>query len=577
MPEFPHDWIEVGTFGGQPFYVQPYEPFNPDPTPPQPIRSTPYRFEAHMPTIPTTDEIASITRLLNAGLMTEAQARAEWVLPDPINPIQQEEPPMTTLVIHDLDDPKIVVAELALPISVSYMTFTNADFRDLDLTGVSFRSCTFDNCDFSNAGLRNVDFYGSTHAGSMFHGTVLTNANFNRCTLSESEFDGANLRSARFECADLEGASFAGADLHSTYFHSASYVRDASWPGTSWSSSNRYWYTNTYGLDMCSQCAEITSSDDGCQTEDEGFVCADCGYHECYECGEYYYYIDSHNEEYHGDDDDDYCCDECSGSRGGNIRSYSYKPFWNNHGIARTKFGFELELSGPRAASAHVLESDPNEEVLICKDDSSIPNGGFEVVSHPMDLDWFNANFDHNLLPKLKEVGMRTYDTTGLHVHVSRKSFTSNFHRLTWLNLIYSNADPLTKLARRESRQWAMFNKPNKGELPAKAKEAGYQWVRYQAVNCQNDATFEMRFFRSTLNRVKLRAALEFADASVEYTRHIKSRDVLKGKALTWNHFYEWVIIKGDRYRFLQNQMEALTNDWLVDGAVANTTLNGGF
>lgn len=494
--------------------------------------------------------------------------------------IQQEEPPMTTH-IHRLDEPDKILYTIEGP--TNYHVFENVDltganFDGLNLTSATFSGCTLDNASFYGANLSNAQFRNQSLLGINFDNAILKSANFIRADVHDCSFHGAQLQAAHFDRADLEGTSFVGASLDWSYFYETTSLRDVDWPSTGWASLDRWWHQRVYGLEFCGQCSTIMLSDEGCTTEDEGFVCSDCGYEECYECGEFYFYIDSHNEEYHGESDDDSCdCGCCDSSSSGNIRNYSYKPFWSNHGISSVKFGFELELSGPRGAAAHVLESNPAEDVLICKDDSSIRNGGFEIVSHPMDLDWFNANFDHNLLPKLREAGMTTYDDTGLHVHVSRKSFSTNFHRLTWLNLIYMNADPLTKFARRTSNEWARFNKPQKGELPAKAKEAGYQWVRYQAVNCQNESTFEMRFFRSTLNRVKLRAALEFADASIEYTRHVKSRDVLKGGALTWNHFYEWVITNPDRYRYLQNQMETLTDDWLVDGAVANTSLSGGF
>lgn len=64
---------------------------------------------------------------------------------------------------------------------------------------------------------------------------------------------------------------------------------------------------------------------------------------------------------------------------------------------------------------------------------------------------------------------------------------------------------------------------------------------RYVAVNCNNAHTFELRFFASTLDKQEFYAALEFADASVRYTRAITIQDVLRGKALTWRHFTAWV------------------------------------
>ncbi|TEA09060.1 hypothetical protein CCUG60884_00228 [Mycobacteroides salmoniphilum] len=112
---------------------------------------------------------------------------------------------------------------------------------------------------------------------------------------------------------------------------------------------------------------------------------------------------------------------------------------------------------------------------------------------------------------------------------------------MMWLLFIYRNCAELEKLARRSSSRWARFQKPYPGELARKAQAQLDVEDRYVAVNCNNADTFELRFFKSTLQNTEFYAALEFADASVRYTKAITSRDVLHSNAITWHHFKEWV------------------------------------
>jgi hypothetical protein len=99
---------------------------------------------------------------------------------------------------------------------------------------------------------------------------------------------------------------------------------------------------------------------------------------------------------------------------------------------------------------------------------------------------------------------------------------------MMWLLFMYRNVAALEKLARRASSRWASFKKPVPGELARKAQSVQAD-NRYVAVNCNNEKTFELRFFASTLDEREFFAALEFADASVRYTRAIAIQEALRG------------------------------------------------
>jgi hypothetical protein len=213
--------------------------------------------------------------------------------------------------------------------------------------------------------------------------------------------------------------------------------------------------------------------------------------------------------------------------------------------------GFELEVGGRADHIADaVYRLDTKGDHIYMVYDYSI-HRGVEIISHPMTLG-FARNYPFSgLLRNLRmagccvEDGYGTPDAQyGLHVHVTREAFISNAHRMRWLMFMYRNSDQLTQLARRSSERWAAFTRPVPGELKDKAERVQPlcdRRDRYYAVNCTNPETFELRFFKATLDETELYAALEFVDASVRYTRGLKAYDVLGDEALSWHRFTEWV------------------------------------
>lgn len=269
-------------------------------------------------------------------------------------------------------------------------------------------------------------------------------------------------------------------------------------------------------------------------------------------------------------DYDDYCesccewrcddCDPCSRCRrDGRVHSYEYRPAnYRPKGDYQTQtlLGVELEVCGAQSTIADVVSGrDHYEDHLYMKLDGSID--GVEIVTHPMTLAWARSYPFAALLGDLRGAGCSVDDGYGLHVHVSRNAFRrdgkqSAAHQMMWLLFLYRNCDELEVLARRRSDEYAAFHKPVPGELAGKAK-AITRGDRYVAVNCNNDKTFELRFFKSTLDEQEFYAAVEFADASVRYTRSITLQDVLRGKAIGWRHFSAWV--KRHNYRHLSSEI----------------------
>lgn len=302
--------------------------------------------------------------------------------------------------------------------------------------------------------------------------------------------------------------------------------------------------------------------------------------------------------------------DECE-RQSGEIHYYSYRPpleFYSTDELGRVTIhnsalghqvymGMELELEvgdyGKRGRAAKAIY-DRTGDVVYCKEDGSL-NCGIEVVSHPMTLDVWQHNFDWHWTQQLADMGCRAWNTqtAGLHIHVGLTSFSDRSHFARFYMLFMRNSDEWIKLAGRDSSRWASFHEyddqgaavrrafgvfpaalqlpplETRGMTPRQVDYARFEREmfikyhpnkfirpdfgrtnngRYVALNCQNQSTIELRFWRPSLKATTVLAALEATAAAVEYTRTLKvlsTKDKVlqnKGEALTWESFYAWML-----------------------------------
>lgn len=333
-----------------------------------------------------------------------------------------------------------------------------------------------------------------------------------------------------------------------------------------------YYYT-------CEDCGEITeivvSVDNG-----NILVCEDCGdsnYYRCDDCGNYYtseytrtdsngtcicddcfgddyYYCYDCDEIIHTDDtyfyDDEPHCRYCYENNHANgLHDYNYKPtpiFHSVEGISNNEdnslyLGIELEVDDgeDREEVAEKIHSDL--EWIYCKEDGSL-NCGFELVSHPMTLD-FAINKKEDYREAFKYIinnGFRGHDTTtcGLHVHVNRTFLgdttdTQDLNIAKIILLVNNLWSDMVKFSRRTESQlerWAKryglidnVDKNNEQEVVECCKG---QSNRYFAVNLQNRNTIEFRLFRSTLKLDTYYATLQLVDNICRLVKEINLRDI---------------------------------------------------
>lgn len=353
----------------------------------------------------------------------------------------------------------------------------------------------------------------------------------------------------------------------------------------------------------CDGCGDIHSNDRDTGREVDGSYvwcqsCIDDAYY-CERDEEYYseggYYIQDRGEywcEHCANNWANWCdecenyyedgCDNCpSDSYNGErvIHDYSYRPDAIFHCVKdneRLFFGFELEmeLESSRTDAAHYAYSklEPA-DLAYLKNDGSLDNG-FELVTHPMSFDFLmdddNSQEIWDTIYALREqYKARSFNTRtcGFHIHISRTGFNGGAHMHRFLNLVYSNPRLYQKLAGRNSDQWAKFDDVYRRYYDDYAGEykltksfidklSPYRTSdRYSAINTLNQQTLEMRIFKGTLSIPALRAHIQLAHASVEYTRNLSVQQVANG-ALSQNNFLAYVYANMDMYSELVERIE---------------------
>jgi hypothetical protein len=361
---------------------------------------------------------------------------------------------------------------------------------------------------------------------------------------------------------------------------------------------------------ICERCDNVGTVNDDHHDVNGDIWCDSCTQNRAYwceSCQEYNAYGTSYivdrqeswcegctNDAYWCDDCDEWNadgCDSCSDANGNRIvHDYNYRPdaiFHSTDKNERLFFGIEIEVEAGKnyelaSMRAHQLEGI---DLAYLKSDGSL-NHGFEIVTHPMSHDFFKNEAQElwNTLEELRTQDpykVRAWDTNtcGLHIHISRTGFSSGSHMHRFLNLVYSNQDFYEKLAGRSSEQWAKFSdimvndyaRDRHGNIIEDdhgfartvttrtfKRKLGYRGSdRYSAVNTNNSETLEMRIFRGSVNSETIKAQLDLAHASVEYTRTINANDVING-ALTTDSFMWYIFQHEELYPHLVSRIDRL-------------------
>ncbi len=273
--------------------------------------------------------------------------------------------------------------------------------------------------------------------------------------------------------------------------------------------------------------------------------CYDYNYTTCEDCGRLI-----HNDDAHYDEDSDYAyCDSCFYKRESSIHPYGYKPEPLFYGSGDLFMGVELEIDGAGEYSENAKKlldiANHTEERIYCKHDGSL-NEGFEIVSHPMSLDYHSHEMNWNeVFTAAVNMDYASHNTSscGLHVHCSRSAFGEEketqeavigrivfFVEKHWNELVKFSRRKMQNLNRWAARYETISNTTQETYKKAKDKNMG----RYVAVNLTNYATIEFRLFRGTLRYKTFIATLQLVEQICLLAKMLNDREM---ESLSWSDF----------------------------------------
>jgi hypothetical protein len=299
--------------------------------------------------------------------------------------------------------------------------------------------------------------------------------------------------------------------------------------------------------DVCSYCGRriLVYTNAG---DDQITLCQDCYdayYTTCFDCG-----VILRRDDAYFNAEDEYVCANCHQSNQSKyaIHNYYYKPSPIFYGTEGRFYGVELEVDrgGKDGDNAKTLLDTANyrDEHIYIKSDGSIDDG-FEIVSHPMTLDYHINNMDwHCIMHDCIRMGYRSHQTStcGLHVHIGRKELgkTVSEQEEVISKIMYfieHHWNEMVKFSRRSEysiNRWAARYgyENNAKDILDKAKSGTNG--RYAAVNICNYNTVEIRIFRGTLKYTSFIATLQMVDVICDVAFSMSEYDLHK---LSWSEF----------------------------------------
>ncbi len=297
----------------------------------------------------------------------------------------------------------------------------------------------------------------------------------------------------------------------------------------------------------CRSCGTAMWDDDNCSGERDYVLCRTCYeeyYTRCCDCGA----LLSNDQAHYDDEDYAYCYDCYQNMNEESIHRYSYKPIPVFYGKGDRFFGVELEIDrgGYSHSNADRILSLANRNIehIYIKSDGSLDEG-FEIVTHPMTLDYHMKNMDWiGVANRAIELGYLSHKTStcGLHVHVNRDSFSKDYEEQERAigNVLY--------IIERFWQELLRFSRRTESQLQRWASRYGYKDVpsdvykhakdtcgdRYKCINILNRSTIEFRIFRGTLKYNTIIATLQLVDEICKVASSVSEKELSE---ISWSTF----------------------------------------
>jgi len=310
---------------------------------------------------------------------------------------------------------------------------------------------------------------------------------------------------------------------------------------------------------MCEDCLdELTTFCDCCldriwRSEADGNrslnLCSYCyenNYVTCTNCGCLVHNDDTH---YPDDSDEPYCQDCYDKYSGEYIHNYHYKPEPIFYGSGSLFMGVELEIDDggeeDRKAEKICGIANAEGEYIYCKHDGNLDDG-FEIVSHPMTLDYHTNEMNwQDVLEEAVRLHYTSHNagSCGLHIHCNRDFFgdTVDEQEIAIGRIVYfveKHWNELVRFSRRTTgslNRWAAkYATISDSILETYQKAKNKDMGRYVAVNLSNYSTIEFRMFRGTLRYETFIATLQLVDEICHTALRLHDSEM---EELSWSEF----------------------------------------
>lgn len=322
----------------------------------------------------------------------------------------------------------------------------------------------------------------------------------------------------------------------------------------------------------CDDCNSRVPYGQSYRTASGNRICSECfneAYFTCDDCGEIFLTEDRYTL------GDDWLCPSCYEDRndddserydedGAYVHVYNWKPrgiFYDVDGPTDDRdklfYGFELEVSGSHRHAPDFLsffdDTDfGHENSVYLKSDCSIREGGFEIVTHPMTMEYIKGTFINTLksaLDDLRKKKFKGHNYGGMHVHISRNMVSYNqWDKMTQMLSDGDNEQAwlfLTQRKKNQLDQWAKL----KCRMSSSENDLKYRYEnkctmandRYTAINATPN-TIEFRIFNSNLRTERVLKNLEICQAMYDFTKPVQRKNI------SMDNFIKFVRNHEDKY-----------------------------
>jgi hypothetical protein len=202
--------------------------------------------------------------------------------------------------------------------------------------------------------------------------------------------------------------------------------------------------------------------------------------------------------------------------------------------------GLEIETEAVHGSTSDIARVWVESNLGVAKTDGSLDDG-VECVTYPHTYHALRETIIAETLGALHGEGARAWDTgtCGLHTHISRRAFKGRSHQWRFCAVIGRLENDLVRLGGRGSTSYATWDTDSDYTPTRVIAGKANQYNRYQAINLQNSATIELRFWRGSIQPLTILGVAAVVDALVRWTRDMSLPEIRD--SVSFGSFYEWV------------------------------------